>query len=51
VTNAIARDSDFSRGFYVSGGDAYTIGIYVIILGALIGVIGSIVGLRRFIEV
>jgi cell division transport system permease protein len=51
VTNAIARDSDFSRGFYVSGGDAYTIGIYVIVLGALIGVIGSIVGLRRFIEV
>jgi cell division transport system permease protein len=51
VTNAIARDSDFSRGFYVSGGDAYTIGIYVIVLGALIGVICSIVGLRRFIEV
>jgi cell division transport system permease protein len=51
VTNAIARDSDFSRGFYVGNGDAYTIGLYVLILGALIGVIGSIVGLRRFIEV
>jgi cell division transport system permease protein len=51
VTNAIARNSDFSRGFYVESGDAYTIGLYVLILGALIGVIGSIVGLRRFIEV
>jgi cell division transport system permease protein len=51
VSNAIARDSDFSRGFYVANGDAYTIGLYVLILGALIGVIGSIVGLRRFIEV
>jgi cell division transport system permease protein len=51
VTNAISRNSNFSRGFYVSGGDAYTIGIYVILLGAAIGVIGSIVGLRRFLEV
>jgi cell division transport system permease protein len=51
ITNAIARNSDFSRGFYVESGDAYTIGLYVIVLGALIGVIGSIVGLRRFIEV
>lgn len=51
VSNAIARDSDFSRGFYVNTGDAYTIGLYVLVLGALIGVIGSIVGLRRFIEV
>lgn len=51
VSNAIARDSDFSRGFYVANGDAYAIGLYVLLLGALIGVIGSIVGLRRFIEV
>jgi cell division transport system permease protein len=51
ISNAIARDSDFSRGFYVANGDAYTIGLYVLLLGALIGVIGSIVGLRRFIEV
>jgi cell division transport system permease protein len=51
ISNAIARNSDFSRGFYVANGDAYTIGLYVIILGAAIGVIGSIVGLRRFLEV
>lgn len=51
VTNAISRNSDFSRGFYVANSDAITIGIYVILLGAAIGVIGSIVGLRRFLEV
>ncbi|MGZ6967915.1 MAG: FtsX-like permease family protein, partial [Acidimicrobiia bacterium] len=51
ISNAIARNSDFSRGFYVANADAYTIGLIVIILGAAIGVIGSIVGLRRFLEV
>jgi cell division transport system permease protein len=51
VTSAISRNSDFSRGFYVGNSDAFTIGIYVILLGAAIGVIGSIVGLRRFLEV
>jgi cell division transport system permease protein len=51
VENAIARNSEFSRGFYVTNGDAYTIGLIVLILGAGIGVIGSIFGLRRFLEV
>lgn len=51
VTNAITRNSNFSRGFYVANSDAVTIGIYVLLLGAAIGVIGSIVGLRRFLEV
>jgi cell division transport system permease protein len=49
--DAIARNSEFSRGFYVTTGDAYWIGFYVLVLGAAIGVIGSIVGLRRFLEV
>ena len=51
VTNAISRNSDFSRGFYLSNSDAISIGIWVILLGAAIGVIGSMVGLRRFLEV
>jgi cell division transport system permease protein len=50
VTNAIARNSNFSRGFYLVNSDAYTIGLYILILGAAIGVTGSIVGLRRFLE-
>ena len=34
VTNAISRNSDFSRGFYLGNSDAITIGIYVLLLGA-----------------
>ncbi len=37
VTNAIARNSNFSRGFYLVNSDAYTIGLYILILGAAIG--------------
>ncbi|MFM7271916.1 MAG: permease-like cell division protein FtsX [Actinomycetes bacterium] len=50
LTNAIARNSDFSRGFYVTSGDAITIGVLLVAIGASIGVIGALIGLRRFIE-
>jgi len=50
LTNAIARNSDFSRGFYVTSGDAVTIGLLLVAIGASIGVIGALIGLRRFIE-
>ncbi|MEI8336613.1 MAG: permease-like cell division protein FtsX [Actinomycetes bacterium] len=50
LTNAISRNSDFSRGFYVTSGDAITIGLMLVAIGAGIGVLGAIIGLRRFIE-
>ena len=50
LTNAIARNSDFSRGFYVTSSDAVTIGVMLVAIGASIGVIGALIGLRRFIE-
>jgi cell division transport system permease protein len=50
LTNAIARNSDFSRGFYVTSSDAVTIGVLLVAIGASIGVIGALIGLRRFIE-
>lgn len=50
LTNAISRNSDFSRGFYVTTGDAITIGLMLVAIGAGIGVLGAIIGLRRFIE-
>ena len=50
LTNAIARNSDFSRGFYVTSSDAVTIGLLLVAIGASIGVIGALIGLRRFIE-
>jgi cell division transport system permease protein len=37
-------------GFYVTNGDAITIGFIVLVLGAGVGLIGSIIGLRRFLE-
>lgn len=50
LTNAISRNSDFSRGFYVTSGDAIMIGLWLVAIGAGIGVLGAIIGLRRFIE-
>jgi len=51
LTDAIVRNSDFTVGFYVSSGDAWQIAFWVFVLGGLIGVVGSLFGLRRFLEV
>ncbi len=50
LTDVIDRNSAFYRGFYLTNADATQIGIVVLLLGATLGVIGSVVGLRRFIE-
>ena len=42
-------DSFFSE-FFVTSGDATLIAFYVLAIGALIGVIGASVGLRRFLR-
>jgi cell division transport system permease protein len=41
----------FFREFYVTSSDAMQISIYVLILGVVIGLLGSIIGLRRFLRV
>jgi cell division transport system permease protein len=41
----------FFREFYVTSSDAMTISIYVLVLGVVIGLLGSIIGLRRFLRV
>jgi cell division transport system permease protein len=51
LEDLIARDSAFSRGFYVTGGDVRTVGLIVLLAGALVGALGSFVGLRRFLDV
>jgi cell division transport system permease protein len=43
------RESFFSE-FYVTSGDATLISFYVLGIGALIGVVGASVGLRRFLR-
>jgi cell division transport system permease protein len=48
------RDSSAASGlwsgFYVTNGDAVSIGFFVLLIGAAIGIVGSTIGLRRFLE-
>ena len=41
----------FFQEFYVTSSDAMTIAIYLMILGVFIGLVGSLIGLRRFLRV
>lgn len=41
----------FFREFYVTTGDAFVVAAWVIVLGVLIGLAGSLIGLRRFLRV
>jgi len=41
----------FFKEFYVTGGDATVVAFYVLALGIVIGLIGSLIGLRRFLRV
>jgi len=50
LTDAIPKDSPFWAGWYVGSGDAFQISLMVLLLGAGIGAIGALVGLRRFLD-
>ena len=41
----------FFREFYLTTADVVTVSIYVFVLGIVIGLIGAIIGLRRFLRV
>jgi cell division transport system permease protein len=47
---SIENREGFFEGFYVTTSNAGRVGILVLILGAVIGVIGSSIGLRRFLR-
>jgi cell division transport system permease protein len=53
LTNAIpsGTTNQFWAGWYVSSGDALQVSLLVLFLGAAIGAIGALVGLRRFLDV
>jgi cell division transport system permease protein len=38
------------QGFYVTNADAIGIGLFVLVIGAGVGVLGSLIGLRRFLD-
>lgn len=50
LAGLLENPSDFFRGWYITTGDAIGIGIIVMMLGAGIGLVGSAVGLRRFVN-
>jgi cell division transport system permease protein len=47
----VKTEEGFFLGFYVDVADAGRIGIVLLVVGAVIGVIGSSIGLRRFLRV
>jgi cell division transport system permease protein len=47
----IENREGFFEGFYVTTANAGRIGVILLILGALIGVVGSTIGLRRFLRI
>jgi cell division transport system permease protein len=51
LAGLLQHPADFFRGWYVTAGDAGGIGFVVLLLGAAIGLTGSLVGLRRFVRV
>ncbi len=51
LASQVADANDLFSAFYVTTGDALSIGWSVLALGAVIGMVGSAIGLRRFLEV
>jgi cell division transport system permease protein len=52
LSNWVQGSNLFSAtSFFLTTGDAVTIGIFVVVIGAVVGAVGSAIGLRRFLEV
>jgi cell division transport system permease protein len=51
IANLLSHQQNLLSTFRVTSSDAFGIGMIVLAIGAAIGMIGSIVGLRRFLEV
>jgi cell division transport system permease protein len=50
ISNLLRHQQNLLQTFRVTSADAIGIGLLVLLIGAAIGVIGSIIGLRRFLE-
>ena len=50
ISNLISHRHDLLQSFYITNSDAIVIGLFVVLIGALIGTIGSAIGLRRFLD-
>jgi cell division transport system permease protein len=50
LANFVENRGQLWQGFYLANADAIQIGTYVLLIGAVIGVAGSAIGLRRFLD-
>jgi cell division transport system permease protein len=50
ITRLLRNQHSLLRPFYASSHDVIVIGVWVLLIGAVIGVAGSMIGLRRFLE-
>jgi cell division transport system permease protein len=50
LSDLTARSKNLFQAFYVTGGDAVTIGVTIVVVGAAVGAMGSAIGLRRFLD-
>lgn len=51
LSNLVRNSKNLFNTFYVTNADALSIGLTVLLIGALVGAIGSAIGLRRLLEV
>lgn len=51
LSDLVARSEGIFSDFFITSGDAVGIGIVVLLVGAVVGALGSVIGLRRFLEV
>ncbi len=51
LSDLVTRSEGIFQSFFVTTGDAIGIGLLVLAIGGFVGVIGSAIGLRRFLDV
>jgi cell division transport system permease protein len=51
LSKALDRSDNLFQTFYITSSDALRIGSFILVLGAIIGLAGSLLGLRRFLDV
>jgi cell division transport system permease protein len=51
LSDLTEKSKNLFQAFYVTAGDALAIGLLIVMVGAVVGALGSAIGLRRFLEV
>lgn len=51
LSDLVSRSEGIFQSFFITSGDAVGIGLVVLFIGGVVGVLGSAIGLRRFLDV